>query len=996
MIQIFSMRKKNILLGVLISASAWTFGQTSHIYYDQNRAFNHAKYLYLTETYKAAQDKFEKVLDQPNLDKNSEEAAEFYASLVALINNERGAEERFLAFQENYPRSIYVRNGSWELGSFYLRNGDFEKAHQYLSMGNLYDLPERKRNEYQFKLGYVAFMRGNEREALRHLEPLVNSEKYQDEASYYVGHLYYANKDFDKAFQYFDALRDRNPEYVDRVLPYVVQIEFNNGEYQKAIDDGNLLLSQNRDKNIKSEVSKIIGESYFKLKQYDAAIPYLEAYQGEKTNADYYQLGYAYYQKGDFAKAISLFNKIIGEKTPLAQTAYYQLGNSYLQNNMQREALTAFKSASEMDFNPQVQEDAFYNYAKLNYDIGNPFVGTPEVLQAFTQKYPRSKHAAEINDYLVDAFISSGNYKNALDVLSKINNKTAAQSAAEQEAAFLYGTELVKQGKNADAEKYLAMAAKSNSDATIKARATFWQGESNFRQDKFDRALTNFTSFKVLNINVLESKEIDYQLGYTYLKLRQYQKSAAAFETYLATNPPGDFKADAKLRLADAYIGSKETRKALGLYQEIATQKTAQSDEAAFNRAVVLGILGENDEKISALENFISTYPNSKYFENARLELAEAYLRKGNNDNAMRQLDALIKDGKPEMAARARLRKGLIYYNKEDNTRALNEFKSVAEDYPRTQLAVQAIDNAKRIYVEENRLNEFENWANGLGYYTVDQSELENLAYESARKNFDDRNYAAAIPQLESFIAKYPNSAYANAVNYSLGESYYLTENYEKARKPLAAVARSNNEFQEDALLRLSQIYIQSEENTEALLILENLNQITTNPAYKTYAEIHLMRLYSARNQHDKAVRMAEAVLSNPKNETSVQQEAELIKARNLYAGNKRNQAREAYSKLESAASNAVKAEANYYKALFYNQDKKYAVSNETVFYLASKFSDQQYWGSKALVVMADNYYNLGDLYQANATIDAVLENYQNFPDVIAEAEKLKAKISKG
>ena len=699
------MRKKQLLLGALMTATTWSFAQYSQINFDENQDFRHAKYLYLTETYKAAQDKFDKVLDQPNLPKNTEEAAEFYASLVALINNERGAEERFLAFQNTYPRSVYVRNGAWELGSFYLRNGDYDKAYEYLTMGDLNDLPERKRNEYQFKLGYVSFMQGNESQAMRYLEPLVNSEEYQDEASYYVGHMYYAKKNFDKAFEYFDPLIKRNPSYEDKVLPYIVQIQFNNKEYDSAISSGKQLLNQNKDNFIQSEISKIVGESYFQLKQYDEAIPYLEAYQGEKTNADYYQLGYAYYQKGNFEQAISLFNKIIGEKNPLAQTAYYQLGNAYLQSDMKREALTAFKSASEMNFNASVQEDAFYNYAKLSYEIGNPFIGTPEVLQSFTQKYPRSQYISEINDYLVDAFISSGNYKNALDVLSKISNKSSAQLAAEQEAAFLYGSQLIKEGKAAQAEPFFAIAAKSIINKTIQARATFWQGESNYAQGKYEKALQNFKSFVALNQNVPETKEADYQLGYTYLKLKQYQNAADAFNKYLATNPPGDFKADAKLRLADAYIGTKNTSQALDLYQEIAQQNTAQSDEAAYNRAVVFGILGENDKKINALESFVETYPNSKYFENAQFELAEAYLRNGNNSQAMQQLDDLIRSGKPEMVARARLRKGLIYYNQEDNRKALSEFKTVAENYPKTQLALQAIDNAKRIYVEENNLN---------------------------------------------------------------------------------------------------------------------------------------------------------------------------------------------------------------------------------------------------------------------------------------------------
>lgn len=987
------MRKKSIIFGILLGTAISSFAQTSQIHFDENQDFRQAKYLYLTETYKAAQNKFEKVLESPNLQRNTREAAEFHASMVALINDERGAEERFLAFQDNYPRSVYVRNGAWELGSFYLRKGDYDKAYKYLTMGNLSDLPERKRNEYQFKLGYVAFMKGNEREALRHLEPLTRSMKYQDEASYYVGHIYYAQKNFDKAFLYFDELRKRNPEYETKVLPYVVQIEFNEGKYQQAIDDGKRLLAQNQDAFIQSEVSKIVGESYFKLKKYDEAIPYLEAYTGEKSNADYYQLGYAYYQKGEFETAISLFNKIIGEKNPLAQTAYYQLGNAYLQTDKKREALTAFKSASEMNFDAQIQEDAYYNYAKLSYDIGNPFAGTPEVLQAFTQKYPRSQYTSEINDYLVDAFISSGNYKNALDVLSRIRQKSSAQKSAEQQAAFLYGSELVKEGKIVQAEPYFAMASHSNADAKIQARATFWQGECNYRMDKYDKALANFTSFQSQNQNVPENKEVDYQLGYTYLKLKQYQKSADAFETYLATNPPGDFKADAKLRLADAYIGTKNTTRALELYQEIATQDTANSDEAAYNRAVVLGILGKNQEKINALESFLKKYPVSKYFENAQLELAEAYLKDGNNNKALKHLNDLIQHGKPEMVARARLRKGLIYYNQEENNQALNEFKAVAEEYPQTQLALQGIDNAKRIYIEQNDLDGFERWANGLDYYQVDQSELETLAYDSAKRMYDEKDYNKAIPALASFVQKYPNSGYGNAANYALGESYYQTNQYDAAKTPMAQVARTNNEFQEDALLRLSQIYLNENDATKALLTLENLNQITQNPAYRTFTEIHLMRLYSDKEQHGKAVDMANKVLANPKNETSVLQEAELTKARNLFASGKKNQAREAYAQLESASSNAVKAEALYHKAWFLNKDKKYEVSNETVFYLASKLSDQQYWGSKALVVMADNYYHLDDLYQANATIDAVLENYQNYPDVIAEAEKVKEKI---
>ncbi|MGI9526254.1 MAG: tetratricopeptide repeat protein [Weeksellaceae bacterium] len=987
------MRKKTIFLGLYAIATSALHAQSSHINFDHLKGFREAKMLYLTETYKASQDKFEKFLQQKDMAGSDKEAAEFYAALVGLVNNQRGAEERFLSFEKKYPRSIYMQNAQWELGSFYLSNAEYDKAYAYLTKGNLYDLPERKRNEYQFKLGYAAFMTGKNDEALRNLEPLVQSEMYQDEAAYYTGHIYYAQKDFDKAFSYFDDLRNRNVSYEKKVLPYVVQIEFNNGNYEKVLVDGKRLLETDKNSFIQSEVSKIVGESYFKLKQYDAAIPYLEAYAGEKTNADYYQLGYAYYQKGDFDTAISLLNKIVEDKNALSQTAYYQLGNAYLQTEQKQQALTAFKSASEMDFNPEIKEDAYYNYAKLSYEIGNPFAGTPQVLQSFEQEFPQSKYRTEINNYLIDAYISSGNYKNALDVLDNINPKNDVQANATQKAAFLYGVSLVKDGNIHLASKYFDQASKTGKNQEIKARSYFWLGESKYREGNYQDALTNFTHFKQAGFNLPESKEVNYQLGYTHLKLRQYSKAIESFESYLASNPPGNFKADARLRLADAYIGNQQTEKAVTIYNDLASQDTSVSDEAAYNQAVALGILGKTNEKIQTLESFLEKYPTSTHYHIAQYELALAYTQQGNTDKAFKHLDALTQNAKPDLAARAYLQKGVIYNNKNQTDKALDTYKNVAENYPNTALALDAIESAKRIYLEENKLNEFEQWANTLNYYQVDKSELELLAYTAANDAFDKKDYTKAITSYNEFSTKYPNSMYQQAINYRLGESYYQLGDYTKAEEPLSMVARAKSEYQEDALLRLSQLYINTKEDTKALLVLENLNQITSNTAYKNYTEVHLMRLYSKKGSHDKAVNMANRVLSNTKNEATVIQEAKLTKARSLYASNQLEQAKAAYAELEQAGSNAIKAESLYYKSYFLNKDKKFKESNDVVFKLASSYAEQQFWGSKSLIIMADNYYRLGDIYQANTTIDAVINNYQDFPEVVKEAKALKSKI---
>ena len=167
-------------------------------------------------------------------------------------------------------------------------------------------------------------------------------------------------------------------------------MNFRLGRFNKAIELWKTFSSESYCKMMLSEISKIIGESFFNLESYIEAVPYLEAYRGKKgtwENIDFYQLGYAYYMQGNYEKAIGQFNKIIGKKNSLAQNAYYYLADCYLKTNQKAAAQNAFKSASRMNFDPIIKEDAFLNYAKLSYEVGNPYEEPPNVLLDFLEAY---------------------------------------------------------------------------------------------------------------------------------------------------------------------------------------------------------------------------------------------------------------------------------------------------------------------------------------------------------------------------------------------------------------------------------------------------------------------------------------------------------------------------------------------------------------------------------------------------------------------------------
>jgi len=190
-------------------------------------------------------------------------------------------------------------------------------------------------------------------------------------------------------------------------------MSFRQGNFDKAIEQGKTAMAKSSASE-KSELNKIIGESYFNQKNYAEALPYLKEYRGKKgkwSNTDYYQLGYTYYQQKDFENAILQFNKIIDGNDHVAQNAYYHLGESYMNTERKPQALNAFKSAAEMDFDVKIQEDAALNYAKLSYDIGNSFQSVPDILAAFLKKYPSSPNKKEIEGLLISSYITSKNYK---------------------------------------------------------------------------------------------------------------------------------------------------------------------------------------------------------------------------------------------------------------------------------------------------------------------------------------------------------------------------------------------------------------------------------------------------------------------------------------------------------------------------------------------------------------------------------------------------------
>jgi len=264
----------------------------------------------------------------------------------------------------------------------------------------------------------------------------------------------------------------------------------------------------------------------------------------------------------------------------------------------------------------------------------------------------------------------------------------------------------------------------------------------------------------------------------------------------------------------------------------------------------------------------------------------------------------------------------------------------------------------------------------------------------TAKQYFTKKDYKNAISYYEKYLTQNPAGEGLYQAKYELGESYYQNSNPTKALLVLQEVAEVQNDYQDDAATRVAQIYIAQGNSSEAKKYLQNIRN-SSNINVRNYANVELMKMYAEEKNFPEAEKLANAVIANSKNSAAVIETAKVIKARSLMNSGKDKDAQTAYAALEKSSNTEVAAEALYAKAYYQNKGKAYKSSNETIFKLANNYASEDYWGAKALVLMAKNYIGLKDNYQASYTCDQIIANYADFPEIVAEAKDVKKMIKK-
>lgn len=972
---------KSFGLSVLCLLAFSLSSQSGKVVQDVASDYENGMELYRKGQYGNAQLLLDKVAEEEFYnDRETRASAAYYAAMSAMKLYNGDAEARVNQFVEKFELSPLANRLYLEYANNRFSVKRYRDAAEYYEKVDKFRLSSKNMDEYYFKKAY-SYLVSEEPEKAKPLffELKDKNSEYANSSRYYYAHLLYADSNYNAALTNFLPLQD-DASFGPLVPYYLAHIYYKLQDYDKLLEVGEELV-ENATPSRAPEIAKLMGDAFYNKNDYENAVKYLELYKekgGRMMQQDHFELGYAHYRMQNYEAAINSFNKISGGNESLSQNAYYHLGDCYLKTGDKQKAITAFKAASELDALPTIQEDAFFNYAKLVYEFSDPFSDAISTLNQFLDRFPNSPHRAEVNRYLANLYITTKDYDRALIAIEKTGLDSPGMREAYQKISFYRASELFNALKYTAALDKYKESLQYPINATITALSHYWMGETYYRMSEYDKALNAFEEFRSKPgvYNMSEYNKSLYQTAYCHYKKFDFAKAAADYRKFVNNAPKKDPRLpDAYLRMADSYLLTEGYLVAADFYNSAIKAGTKEADYALFQRSICLGLAGKKSEKVNELQQLLQKYPGSVYAEEAQYEIAQTDLQLENYQKALNGFDQFIAERpKSKLVAKAKLQKGLVYSNTDRNSEALATFKSVVNDYPGSAESLEAVGLARLVYSRQNRIAEYIDWVETLEFVNFDKATLDSTAFNSAFEQYSLGNCESAIPTLQSYLDRFPKGFFRLKANYYLADCARKLNKDEMAAEAYESILSfQRSEYSAEAVSFLAAKAYREKQYPEALKLFDQWAQLAESKEAGTRAQAGIMRSAFALGDYSKAAVYAEMILNTETQDPTLNSDALKVMAQSKMEQEQWEEAVVYLNQLIANSGGEVKAEAFYNLAVVRNKQERYQESSDVVYKLIEELPDYKEWKLKATILLAENFWKQDDIFQANYTLDFVI-----------------------
>ncbi len=907
---------------------------------------------------------------------------EGYALLGDVVMRTPGYEVLMSAFLKDNPHSATVPQIIYAHALNRFDDRDYVSASEYFGRIDYKSLYGSQADEFLFKKAYSAL---ENRDLDRSLAGFMDVERrpmtdFTAPSRYSIGYINYERKNFGKALEWFEKASN-DDRFEEMSNYYIMECRFMLKDYEYVTRNGDAIYDKVADDR-KPHLARIISEAWLVQGEADKAKRFYELVlvdgEAPKSRSDWFYSGSVLYAAGDYEGAIESFGNMPDRVDSLGQIANYHLAYSHILTKNKVAALDAFREAAQVEFDGKIAEDAYFNWAKLAFDINSD----TSVFTDYIRKYPAKEQEDRINAYIAVAALHDRDYEGAVNAYDKIDELDDDMTLNYMKANYLRANQLIQNGSYRMAIPCLKAAAYySDRGSRFNQLSRFWLGESYYRNDQYDSAIEVFAD--LYNTSALygrpESYLMTYNIAYAHFKKGDYGSALKWFDEYLKESDV-QYRKEALLRKGDCHFITRNYQDACSTYDLVLEGYFNVDDIYPYYQAAMsYGFSKKQDEKIRLLSNVMNASPDAKFYPEALFELGRSYVVREADDNAFecfRKLADSVKDS--TYVAKAYIEMGSLSRNQSQYNEALGYYKTVVEQMPFSGYAEDALAAIESIYQTKNEPEEYLAYIEDIGRGgSKTEDEKEMMIFNAAEQIFLSENYQKALTALQGYLDKYPDGKNAYKADFYMAESYRSLEKYEQACDSYRKVIENGEgSFVEISMLNFSDISYRLEKWEDAFGGYSSLYAAALLENNKRSAAVGMMRSAFRAHNWSESIGNSDRVLADDGASGQLKTEASYIKAKSYLATSRRDEAYSIFGELARDASSAYGAEAAYLLILDSYDKGEFEDVETRVYALSDAGTGQVYWLAKCFIVLGDSFVEREEYEQAKATFESVRDGY--------------------
>jgi TolA-binding protein len=509
---------------------------------------------------------------------------------------------------------------------------------------------------------------------------------------------------------------------------------------------------------------------------------------------------------------------------PTVTTAGLYLGDHFFSKKNYPEAIEGYSLVNSNSLSDANKADVLFKLGYSHFQLKNNTAAAPFFDQAKALNQPISADA-----YYYSGFIAMQNANNA----KAISDLQAAGKSSFYATKVPYLlTALYYQDGNYDqvisyAEPLLASGQNLDRKETI----NLYLAEAYYAKKDFANASKNYDAFINSKKGTLSREEV-YKAGISFFEIDNYQRATDYLK--VSASATDEIGQSSSYYLGHSYLKLENYQFATTSFQAASKSSFNKQiqEESLFNFAKTNLLRGTFSTAISALDEYLETYPSGKNRQEAETLLSEALV------------------------------------NSSDYLRAIEQMDRIQNKSPRIRSAYQKVAFYQAmVYYRDQKFKQSLALLDKSQTFPEDRDLLLEAHFWKGEVHTADGNLPQAIRSYEALRASNPasNHPFLIKTHYGLGYAYFNSQNYPKAEEQFRAYTQklsqaSEKQYFDDALLRLGDCqYVQKKFGEAASTFQRAISESTTG---KDYAYYRLAVVQNFQSQNNEALGNLDRLIS--------------------------------------------------------------------------------------------------------------------------------------